>query len=289
MELKKIGIVLFAALSTFGTMSQVHAEIVEISDSSYFVRPVLRIGGGEIIEGIQENGAIEATNEQGVVGYSSSTVNLADGTVKMYSEEFAVEQGLQTFGSFGERITITNGAGTNWDVGFDIEGSLFTEGGGPLIEGVEGPNIFYDVGIAVYRAGQVNWSNFVGNPDFDPVLFEYTQSVDPIDSFSEFSEMDIFGSVALESDYEQFDIFAFTNMTIFTEDGDGLESYISDFTNTASFSQTFATGVDAFSSSGQFMGLSTPPPAVVDANTPSQLLYFMFGLSLLYVKRSLTS
>lgn len=251
----------------------------------------MRIGDGEIIDGIEVNGSTTSTNEQGVVGYSSSTVNLNEGTVKMYAEEFAPITGLQTFGSFGERITVTNGAGTDWSLGFEVEGFLETLAGGPLINGVPDPTLYYDVGIAVYRAGQVDWTNFVNNPDFEPLLFEFDAIIDPIDNLSEYSYVDVFasafGSIALESDYEQFDIFAFTNVIVDSENGDGLESYISDFTNTASYSQTFANGVEAFSSSGEFLGLSTPhpPPPVNQASAPASLAMLSFGLALLACRR----
>lgn len=290
MEFKKLGLLGIAAMLAITGTATVHASIVEVMEPNYFVRPVLRIGDGELIEGIELNGATESTNEQGVVGYSSSTVNLNEGTVKMYAEEFAPATGLQTFGSFGERITVTNGAGTDWSLGFDVEGFLDTFAGAPIINGVTEPTIYYDVGIAVYRAGQVTWNNFVNNPDFEPLLFEFEQIVDPIDNLSEFSSVDVFasvaGSITLESDYEQFDIFAFTNVIVNSEDGDGLDSYVSDFTNTASFSQTFANGVEAFSSSGQFLGLTTPPPPPVNqASAPAGLALLGFGFAMLAFRR----
>ncbi len=277
-----------ATLAMMG-MAEVASASLIITEPAYFVRPALRIGAAELIEGIIVNGETESTNSQGVVGYSESTVNLADGTVKMYSEEHNYGQldGLQTFGSFGERITITGGAGTNWDMSFALEGSLYAEGGSLIIpDNLPPPRIFYDVGIAVYEPGQAEWSNFVGianDPDdgIEPLLFEYSFYVDYIDSEIEEVFYDIFaevsGSIALDTDYEVFDIFAYTNVSIWTNFGDGLDYYEADFMNTASFDLQFAPGVNAYSSSGQFMGLSTPPPVV---NVPEPGTFLLLGLGL---------
>ena len=229
--------------------------------------------------------------EQGVVGYSSSTVNLSEGTVKMYSSEYSVLQGLQTFGSFGERVTVTGGAGTNWDLSFAVEGMLSLYGGGPILDNEQPSTLLYNVGIAVYKAGQVNWSNFVNNPDFDPVLFEFNEVVDIIDGVEDFNQMDVyaevFGNVALASDYEVFDIFAYTNVIVTPQVGNGIVEYEADFMNTARFGQTFAAGAQGFSSSGQFMGLTTPPPAPTNnVSGPAPIALFSMALSVLMMRAS---
>lgn len=285
MELKQINKAVWCslALSLLGA-SFAQAALV-VSEPSYFTRPVLRVDG-ELIDGIQVNGSTDNTQAQGVVGYSESTVNLQDGTVKMYLEDFSGQNTLQTFGSFGERITVRNGAGTMWDLGFALDGYVDTLGGGPLNNAVNTPNIFYDVGIAVYKAGQVTWENFVpGFNEFDALLYDYNFNVMDMDGSEEFGEYNIFesvfGSVEIESDFEQYDIFTYTNVIISTEEGDGIEEYVGNFLNTARYEQTFANGVDAFSSSGQFLGLASPPPGpTVDVPEPESLLLFGLGLTL---------
>lgn len=292
MELKKNKITVCCSVLVGLLATPFVQAAVIVSEPSYFTRPVLRVDG-ELIDGIQVNGAIESTQQQGVVGYSESTVNLENGTVKMYMEDFSGQNSLQTFGSFGERVTIKNGAGTMWDIGFALEGILETYAGGPINDAVNSPTIFYDVGIAVYKAGEVMWNNFVpGATDFDALLYEYDFSVDDIDSTSEFEEYDIntnvSGSVEIASDYEVYDIFTFTNVIVSTEIGDGLEEYVANFLNTATFDQSFAPGVEAFSSSGQFIGLATPPPIITtDVPEPESLLLFGLGLTIFArVKRS---
>ncbi|MFA3789986.1 PEP-CTERM sorting domain-containing protein [Aliiglaciecola sp. SL4] len=295
MELRKNIIKTSSAVLFSVCVIQPAISAVIVDDSSYFVRPALRVSTGELIDGITVNGETEVMLSQGVSGYSESTVNLSEGTVKMYSSEYgSTLDGLQTFGSFGERVTIKNGAGSNWDVGFDIEGFLDVYAGAPLIPSVDtSPSIFYDVGIAVYPAGEVSWNNFVpGFNDFTPILYEYNSAYDLIDADAESSYYDLFtsalGSVEIVSDYEVFDIFAFTNVIVSSDYGDGLEAYDADFMHTASFNMNFAEGVDAYSSSGDFMGLAKLP---ADDGGPSQipepesLLLFASGITLLFTRR----
>lgn len=289
MKLKKLAVVGLGILSTFVTMHSANAAL-EVVDTSYFVRPALRVGAGELIDGADINGATSGYLDQSVVGYSSSSVDLTQGTVKMFASEEISFQGLQTFGSFGERITITNGAGTNWDVGFAVEGMLELVSDGAMAPGAQAGSLFYDVGIAVYRAGQVTYNNFVNNPDYDPVLFEYTQFVDDLYGDVEYDQYnvfaDAFGSVELTSNYEEFDIFAYTNVIVLGDLASGVESYTADFLNTARFSQTFATGVQAYSSSGQFMNLNAPPPNPNSVNSPGVLALCGLGFGLMLMRVS---
>lgn len=291
MKFTKLAVIGLTTITTLMTIQSVQAEII-VTDPNYFVRPALRIGAGELIDGIQVNGDLQSMQEQGVVGYSSSTVNLSEGTVKMYAGENTSLQGLQTFGSFGERITVTNGAGTNWDLSFAVEGILDLFGGGPILDDSTPSTLLYNVGIAVYKAGEVQWNNFVNNPNFDPVLFEFNQQVDIIEEFEDFNQIDVyaevFGSVELESDFEVFDIFAYTNVIVGANFGTGIEEYEADFLNTARFGQTFAEGVEAFSSSGEFMGLGLAPTVQTPTPVPASggLALLALGLMGIFSRRS---
>lgn len=291
MQLRKLATLAITAITALVTIQSVQAAVLTTTDPNYFVRPALRIGAGELIDGISVNNDINSMQEQGVVGYSSSEVDLAQGTVKMYAAENSFLEGLQTFGSFGERITVTGGAGTDWDLSFAVEGILDVFGGAPIVNGQPPATLLYNVGIAVYRPGQVQWNNFVNNPNFEPLLFEFNEVVDIVDGFDEFSRLevfaDVFGSIQLESDYEVFDIFAFTNVVVTPNLGSGFIEYEADFLNTARFGQTFAAGVEAFSSSGQFMGLGNPPPPPINnVSNPSAFALFSMALSVILLRSS---
>lgn len=290
MNFKKLAALSLTAMTTLMTIQSVQAAIM-VTDPNYFVRPALRIGAGELIDGITINGDINSMQDQGVVGYSSSEVDLAAGTVKMYAAENSLLEGLQTFGSFGERITVTGGAGTNWDLSFAVEGILDIFGGAPIVNDAPPATLLYNVGIAVYKAGEVQWNNFVNNPTFDPLLFEFNEVIDIVEGMEDFERMevyaDVFGSIELASDYEVFDIFAFTNMIVTPNLGSGIVEYEADFLNTAQFGQTFAAGVEGFSSSGAFMGLGNPPPPPANnVSSPSAFALFSMAFSVILLRIS---
>lgn len=254
--------------------------------SNYFVRSVLRVGlGGELIDNPIINGAHTSNTTQGVVGRSESTSNLEDGTVKMYLESGPQLQFLQAFGSFGDRVTVTNGQDTQWNMSFSLEGSLMTYGGAPVINDAAPPLFWADIGLAIFEPGQVTWNTFNdSNDEFDPLFRSYNQHSMPIDSSAEETYTDISfeasGGIPLDSNFEVFDIFAWTNIWVASQVGDGLEYYEADFLNTASLDLSFAPGVTGYSSSGQFMGLGTPPPRP-STGIPSPGGLALFGIGLM--------
>lgn len=269
-----------------GGFASVYTQAMPL-ESNYYVRPGLRVGGGAFQDGLIENGPTTSSQQQGVVGFSSSEVSLENGTVKMYAEEFFnTTVGLQTFGGFGERLFIRNGAGTNWGTNLSIEGEVFG-GLGPRAPSDDlPPTIIYDVGIVVHEAGVADWSNFLGiandpcwgqdpldcDPAPAPLANEFSQGryevpVDDwqegVEDFYEFLFRQVSANILLDSNDEVLDLFVYSNLFLAFDTagaGSGLENYVLDFENTAQYSQTFAPGVDVFSSSGEFLGLTTPPP-----------------------------
>lgn len=295
-----------------GGFASVSIQAMPLAGDNYYVRPALRVGGGELQDGLVLNGSTVSSQVQGVTGFSRSEVNLQEGTVKMYAEEYTDSAvGLQAFGGFGERITVKNGAGTSWGVDFGIDGEVYGDLGF-RVQGAPSPVIVYDVGIVVHEAGVADWSNFLGlandpcwgqdplncTPAPAALANEYSQGLydvpvddfyEGFDSFFEYLYTDVSANINITSNLQTFDLFTYTNIymafdTVGPESG--LQNYVLDFENTAQYSQQFAPNVEVFSSSGQFLGLPTPPdnpPGSVP--TPGALQLFGLGLASLFIGR----
>lgn len=312
MKVCKLAIVLcFAA----GSIASLPLMAMPLDGPSYYVRPGLRVGGGEFQDGLTVNGPTTASQTQGVVGTSRSTVSLVDGTVKMYADElFSSAVGLQAFGGFGERVTVNGGLGTNWGISFGIEGDISGQLG-PAAPGAPVPTVVYDIGVVVLEAGIANADNFLfyaNDPCYeqDPLncvplpaalANAYSQALFevPVEDWQPTGSNDFFESVsasvdvniALTSNSAVFDIFTYTNVFMAFDtvgSGSGLESYTLDFENTATYSQTFANGVEVFSSSGEFLGLEAPPTEPpTDVPAPGSLPLLGLGLLSLLWRRGI--
>lgn len=280
--------------------TSVHAVPFE---DNYYVRPGLRVGGGAFQDGYIQNGTTSASQTQSVIGTSRSTVDLGDGTVKMFAaESFASEVGLQTFGGFGERLRIQNGQGTDWSLSFAIEGTI-SGVVGFAAEGPLPPTFVYDVGLVVLEAGIGTGLDFLDfardlcfgqDPDNciptpAPLADRYSRTTyEPsFEGFNDDFSIDVSESVTanirLDSNDEFFDVFVYTNVFLAADTAgadSGLQGYVLDFENTATYEQSFADGVEVFSSSGEFLGLADfnddlPPNPVP---SPSVLHLLLVGL-----------
>ncbi|CAA0125319.1 Uncharacterised protein [Halioglobus japonicus] len=301
MERIKLAATIFIGIGGFASVA---VTANPLPNPSYYVRPALRVGGGELIDGYEANGAKSKVLSQAVTGTSRSQVNLSDGTVKMYVEEtLNAPVGLQAFGGFGERIDIRNGAGTVWDFGFGIEGDIFGDLGF-VAPGQQPATFVYNVGLVVHQAGVATGQDFLGlandpcwgqdplacNPVPAALVNEFAQGVytvpaeefPNIENFYQYASESVFGSIELLSNIEQFDIFTYTNIFLaFDTTGpeSGLTRYTMDFEHTATFSQTVAPGVEIYSSSGEFLGLGKAPPIDPPAvPVPATLALFSLGL-----------
>ena len=87
------------------------------------------------------------------------------------------------------------------------------------------------------------------------------------------------GSFVLPSNYEQMDIFAFTNVIVDAQPGAGVSEWYADFSNTAEFSFYSEPGVDVFSSSGQFLGTPSAVPVPAAAWLFGSALLGLFGIN----------
>ena len=303
MKQVKLTATLFIGIGAFASVA---ATATPITDVSYYVRPALRVGGGELIDGYEANGAKSKDLSQGVTGTSRSAVNLGNGTVKMYVDETLNSPvGFQAFGGFGERIDIRNGAGTTWDFAFGIEGEIFGDLGF-VAPGQQPATFVYNVGLVAHQAGVANGQNFLGiandpcwgqdplhcTPAPAALVNEFAQGVyvvpadefPDVQNFYEYVSETVFGSIDLLTNFEQFDIFTYTNIFLaFDTTGpeSGLTRYTMDFENTATFTQTVAPGVEVYSSSGEFLGFGEAPPIdTPPTGVPVPATFALFSLGL---------
>lgn len=289
---------LLVGVFSFAALSQT-AYAVPV-DANYYVRPLLQVGSGAYQDGLEYNGATEATQSQSVSGSSWSTVDLGNGTAKMYSEGSAGLPGLLAFGGFGEKLTITGGAGTFWDLSYAMEGS-FSGDLEFVTPGSSNPHLFYNLGLVVFAAGVADATNFLGIAN-DPCWGQDPLNCTPAPaalanvSTSEFFEAPVLGgeddffetffrqvtaSVFLPTNNEVLELFVYSNVIVDAQAGAGLANYVADFSQTASFAQQFAPGVDAYSSSGEFLGLVAPPDDPPPNGVPAPGVLGLFGLGLL--------
>ncbi len=260
--------------------------------STYFVRPTAQFGAGELIDGYEGNGrTYKEVSYNDAARSIISSVDLRSGELKVYVEEQSAPQGAWGNAIMGETITIRNGAGTNWDFGFGMDGT-FDAIGGPVAPGANQGMLMYDLAFAVYRPGQVDYSNWFGRAQtaddgIDPLFFDYIVDYIPVGGEDYYDSIyeSIMGSLALESDYEQFEIYAKIYAGGYTNVGGGLDSYVADFSHTATIDFNFAQGVTAHSASGEFLGLLNDPN-VVSVPEPGSLILLLAGMmGLLGIRR----
>ena len=252
--------------------------------SMYFVRPTAQFGAGELIDGYEGNGqTYKEVSYNDAARSVISSVDLSTGELKVYAAEDSAPQGAWGNAIMGETITIRNGAGTSWDFEFGMNGT-FDAIGGLVAPGANQGMVMYDLALAIYRPGQVDYSNWFAHAQatgdgVDPLFFDYISNYIPVGGadYSDSILESIMSSLVLESNYEQFEIYAKIYAGGYTNVGGGITSYVADFSHTATIAFNFEPGVAGSSGSGVFLGLPKEPD-VVSVPEPGSLALMLAGM-----------
>lgn len=255
--------------------------------SMYFVRPTAQFGAGELIDGYEGNGqTYKEVSYNDAARSIVSSVDLSTGELKIYAAEDSAPQGAWGNAIMGETITIRNGAGTTWNFEFGADGT-FEATGGPVAPGANEGMMMYDLALAIYRPGQVDYTNWFARAQatgdgVDPLFFDYISNYIPVGGadYSNSILESIMSSLVLESNYEQFEIYAKIYAGGYTSVGGGITSYVADFSHTATIALNFEDGVETYSASGEFLGLISDPnvTSVPEPGSLALLLAGMMGL-----------
>jgi len=263
--MKKEGALLVALAAMLTHGGAAHAE--------YFVRPYVGFSTGGVQDGLVENGATSKT-----VGFSdaarsaSSTVDLSTGSLKGYAAQYVNSV-------MGDTITFRGGASTTWDFGFTLDGSLSATLGLQAPGNNSSTGIAYSLTFAVYRPGEVNSGNWFSQSS--KALFFQNQDIrytfpgddDPTGAIYD----SISGNLALDTDYEAFEIYARIFASASALAPTGLVSSEVDLSHTGTVDFAFAPGVSAYSDSGVFLGLGLDP-VVPGVPEPGSMALMLAGL-----------
>ncbi|QIE57451.1 hypothetical protein G5B40_19575 [Pikeienuella piscinae] len=262
------------ALAVAGLLAPHTAEA-----ASYFVRPFIQVGGGGLIDGLQQNGATNASQNFGT--NFQSTVDLDDGTVKARTNIPSAQSNGQSGGSFGERVAFSpDAAGTTVSFSFDFDGTIEVSDllNGPLATGYSAfvfANLFvYDSSAgATYQ----NFNTLGGALISRSFAQDYGTSSGATPS-STFFDIDqtLSGSITVEAN-KQYDVFASLSVAAATNQND--ISIMMDFMNTGTFAIDADPGVTYTSSSGVFLDSTGVTPSAVPV--PAALPLLLGGLGLL--------
>lgn len=243
--------------------------------SSYFVRPFIAVGEGGFIDGIQQNGATQASKNFGTD--FQTTVDLDDGTVKAQTNILSAQSNGQSGGSFGERLAFSpNAVGTNVDFSFAFDGTIEVSGLAGL-GGASPTSIAVFANLYVFEAGSgADYLNFTSTPGALISRPFFSSNFDTSTQTSFTIDEELFGSITVATN-TQYDVFASLSVSASTNDND--ISILMDFMNTGTFGIEAATGVTYTSSSGIFLDSTgvTPPVSAVPVPAALPLLIGALG------------
>jgi hypothetical protein len=241
----------------------------ESADATYFIRPFVQLGGGGLIDGLDENGAT-----QGSVNFTSdatAAVDLDDGTARAFLDITGPNILGQAGGIFGETVTFNNAVGTTADFSFDFDGNLVTSGVNPMGSILQ---IGVSAALRVFESGSgADYTNFLSHAGAlvsDSVTLDFT---DPLVDLDEVVDEILSGSLTVAAN-TSYDVFA--SLVVFTSTNLNPVNVVMDFDNTGTFGIDTAPGVTYTSASGVFLGAT----GVTVTQVPEPAMMSLFGIGI---------
>jgi hypothetical protein len=225
--------------------------------ASYFVQPIVGVGIGGLINGLEIDGALERQEGFNNAPTSiNSSVNLADGTIKGNVALTGSSPGLGfAQGRFGERVTFENGVGTSAEFSFSFDGYVIADARDPNLNSllqiqVEAYVAIFDVSAG---ANASNWYDlsFGGNDQTlfkDRMVFNFSN---PEEDLYEYVYGTLWTPLEILDNRRSFDVFA--NLTVLASLNNNPGSVDLDFLNTGRFGIWTEPGVTYTSQSGVFL------------------------------------
>ncbi|WP_246350272.1 PEPxxWA-CTERM sorting domain-containing protein [Sphingobium boeckii] len=235
--------------------------------AGFFVRPYLTYGG-EVIDGLEANGATEAT--QSFTSDLQTTVDLSSGTVKSYLNLSGTGSNGQATGIFGDSLTFYGGEGTTADFSFDFDGIIRSPASDPSLNSLQQIGVYANLFVFDSATGATynNFTSLGGALIAQSLFLDFS---DPETALDEFVSRTLSGSVAITG-IQTLDVFA--SLSIFASLNDNPVNIEMDFMNTGTFGVDVAPGVAVTSESGVFLADTLTPPVPEPATWAMMIVGF---------------
>ncbi len=266
-----------ALLSTF---------FVAATAQAYFVRPYVQLPPGEVIDGLEIDGATSRTEQFGdAFRPVRSSVDLATGQIKLFAQSNGVNGvtlGAGAHGIMGDRIKITNGIGTTAHFTWGLDATVNIDW---FQNTLDKKRVFYGAFMAIYDAGIADHTDWNGSKKDQALFVEDTvyQIDDPTEDVVDFViDLDVIADIEITKPNQEFDVFY--NVFMLTGDSNEWMGFTLDGWHTAQAGLTLAPGVTMTSASGVFLSRAPGGPSPVPE--PGTMVLFGAGLSGLLGLRS---